>query len=346
MYHLNTLTKRRYLLETLFWSAIAIIWYQNLLFRCIKGQDYVVSKTIFYCLIIGFISLGLLITWKYRRNGLNLCFHVTMPLEIYTLIVYYPYMPVWTGWAVAAAGVFSILYCAVILTRPIKKQVQKKAVFRKRIRRALLGARFIAVICFALPCLYLTANTILGGFLFSPSITAESKDFLQKSTIISHMDTISHLSKNTWSLLSTEKKLNTLQTVANMEAYSLGLPHELNVRLGLLSEQTLACYDDNTHRITINIDHFEADEADEILNSVCHEAFHAYQHRLCDIYDSLDDNDKKLLAFYHVPYYKQEFSNYIPGDGNATDYYLQWCERDARAYAKEAVAKYYSKINF
>lgn len=96
--------------------------------------------------------------------------------------------------------------------------------------------------------------------------------------------------------------------------------------------------------ITINIDHLEVDPAHDILDSLCHEARHAYQHRLCDVYDSVSEEQRELLVFYNVQMYKQEFSNYVNGKEDAFGYYYQWCESDARAYAREAVIDYYSKI--
>ena len=62
----------------------------------------------------------------------------------------------------------------------------------------------------------------------------------------------------------------------------------------------MACYKDRTHVITINIDHLEVDQAHDILDSLCHEARHAYQHRLCDVYDSISEEQRELLVFYNI----------------------------------------------
>ncbi len=50
-------------------------------------------------------------------------------------------------------------------------------------------------------------------------------------------------------------KLDTFQTVANIEAHYLGLPNELNVGAANLDEDTLACCDDSTYTISIDINH-------------------------------------------------------------------------------------------
>ena len=126
-------------------------------------------------------------------------------------------------------------------------------------------------------------------------------------------------------------------------SHYLGLPHELNVRLGPLQEDNLANYDDKTHVITVNIDHIEYDPPETILDSVCHECFHAHQRRACDAYETIPAEYKGLLEFYNVQVYSEEFSNYI-GD-NSEEYYYQLVERHARAYGAASVKDYYDNIN-
>lgn len=192
--------------------------------------------------------------------------------------------------------------------------------------------------------LVLGVSSLLGILCFSPSAEPAKRSNSEVVTIANNIEVVSQLEEEKWSTLSTAEKLDTLQTVANIEVYYLGLPHELNVIAEPLSENTLACYNDRTHVITINIDHLESDSAHDILDSICHEARHSYQHRLCDVFDSVSDEQKELLVFYNVQMYKQEFSSYVDGKDDATGYYFQWCESDARSYAREAVIDYYSKI--
>lgn len=341
----NTMSKGYYVFEHIFWSAIAMIWYRNLLFRSIGGMSYSSSRTVLWSVLLVAVVLGVLISWKRRRNNLSLFVNVATPFEIYTLITYAHNFSAIVWIATFIAVLLSGLYTFLLLTQQIKNRTRKRAIIKKRILRASLGSRTIIACCFLSLILCLGVNAVFGGFIFSPSVAAENKNAQEEITTANNIDMISQLDENAWSSLSTEEKLNTLQTVANIEAYYLGLPHELNVTLGSLSESTLACYDDRTHMITLNIDHFDSDSASEVLDSVCHEAFHAYQHRLCDVYDNTDDEYKGLMTFYDIQHYKQEFSNYVNGKDNALEYYFQWCEIDARAYARDAVADYHTKIN-
>lgn len=158
------------------------------------------------------------------------------------------------------------------------------------------------------------------------------------------MDTVLNLQEEKWETLSTDEKLSTIQTIANIEANFFGLPHELTVKLKTLGENTIAHYNDLNHSITLNIDYFDSYSASETLESLCHEAFHAYQHRLCDAYDSVDDASRNLLVFQYIQQYKNEFDNYIRGKDDFGSYYALTCESSAREYAEDGVEKYYNYI--
>lgn len=337
----NTMSKGVYLFENVFWSAIAMIWYRCLLFRCVNGMSYFNSAMTLWALTVTSVPLGMWITWGKRRNRLNIFVNVSTPFVIYTLIAYFHNFPalVWTVGAVAA--VLAAVYSALTLTWRIRDRADKGAVIVRRIIRSALGARTIVTCCMSLLILCLGVGTIFGGFLFSPNVRAERKSAGEEMTAWDHIEVVSRLDEEVWAGLSTREKLDTLQTVANIEAYDLGLPHELNVRLDNLPETTLARYDDRTRIIAIDIDHFDSDPAKEVLDSVCHEAYHAYQHRLCDAYDSVDEACKGLAAFCDVTYYKQEFSR----PAGREDYDWQQCEVNARHYARAAVETYYIKIN-
>lgn len=152
------------------------------------------------------------------------------------------------------------------------------------------------------------------------------------------------LREEEWSRLTTQEKLDTLQTVANIEAHYLGLPNELNVGIANLGEYTFACYNDSTRTISIDLNHLENDSVYDVLDSCCHEAYHSYQHRLVEAYNAADENLKGLRIYKSATQYGQEFNNYIDGDYDFCLYYYQNCEMDARDYAEEAVSDYYRRI--
>ena len=152
------------------------------------------------------------------------------------------------------------------------------------------------------------------------------------------------LQNEKWIELDVEEKLDVMQTIANIEASYLGLPNELNVSVANLQENRLGSYSDGIRTIYIDLSHLESASAREVLNTCAHEAYHSYQHRLIDAYNSTDENVKNLMLYKKAVTYQAEFENYVDGTQDFDLYYGQSCEADARKYAKSAVEDYYNKI--
>ena len=340
----NTISKWGYIFDHIFWGVLSMVWFNNILFRNVDGLTFNQSRLFLLLALIVSATLGIVFTWEKRRNNLSLFVNIIMPYELYSFISYRHTAPV-LMWSLAALSLLlSITYMVLIFKPNIRATARKKAIIRTRLIKSFLGTQTVGACCMTVMILVLGVSSFFGILCFSPSEEPAKRSNSEAVTIANNIEVVSQLEEDKWSTLSTAEKLNTLQTVANIEVYYLGLPHELNVIAGPLSENTLACYNDRTHVITINIDHLESDSAHDILDSVCHEARHAYQHRLCDVYDSVSDEQKELLVFYNVQMYKQEFSSYVDGKDDAIGYYFQWCESDSRSYAREAVIDYYSKI--
>lgn len=340
----NTMSKAGYVFDHIFWGIISMIWFNNILFRSIEGLTFNQSRIFLWFALALSVAAGIAFTWKKRRNNLSLFVNIIMPYELYSLISYRHTAPVLAWSLVAVSLLLSITYVVLILKPKIRAKARKEAIIRARLIRSFLGSRTVTACCLSVMILVLGVSSFFGILCFSPSTNPTKRTSSQEVTIANNLKVVSQLEEEKWSILSTAEKLNTLQTVANIEVYYLGLPHELNVIIGPLPENTLACYNDRTHEITISIDHLEADSAHDTLDSLCHEARHAYQHRLCDVYDSVSDEQRELLVFYNIQMFKQEFSSYVDGKEDALGYYFQWCESDARSYAQESVIDYYSKI--
>lgn len=339
----NTMSKGYYLFEHISWGIISLIWFNNILFRNIEGLTYDQSRHFLWCAIVFSITVGVVITWKKRRNNLSLFVNVIIPYELYSIIAYFHTASILMWTLIALSLLLSIMYVILVLKPKIRAKARRKAVIKARLTKSFLGTRTVSACCLSIMVLVLGVSSFFGVLFFSPSENPVKMSSGEEVTIANNIEIVSLLEEEKWGTQSTPEKLNVLQTVANIEAYYLGLPHELNVIAGALPENVMACYNDKTHVITINIDHLEVDPAHDILDSLCHEARHAYQHRLCDVYDSVSEEQRELLVFYNVQMYKQEFSNYVNGKEDAFGYYYQWCESDARAYAREAVIDYYSK---
>ena len=182
--------------------------------------------------------------------------------------------------------------------------------------------------------------------------------FIKPSLMIPNMDTkskqvnspsyrneiIALLQDDIWENMTNDDKLDTLQKIANMEQYYLGIPYEIQICADHMQENTLGCYAHAKHQIMINIDSLNSDSSWELLDTICHECYHSYQHCLVDLASSVDNDYKNLLAFRRAHHYAEEWLNYKDGSDNYEEYSEQYLESDAREYAEWAVDAYYNEM--
>lgn len=98
-------------------------------------------------------------------------------------------------------------------------------------------------------------------------------------------------------------------------------------------------YSENFHEIVA--DYKYADNRDHMLNLICHECYHYFQHRLLN-----KEKDKhELVSEEKLHKYKKEFADYIDIDEDFEGYYNQQSEIDAREYAERMQNVYLRYIN-
>lgn len=337
----NKLSKIELIVATIQWSIWIMIFYRNIIFRTIHGLSLAWSRGILWAMILVFIPLGTLVSWNRCRNRISVATTVSFPFILYTLISYWKSIHVLFYVFISIGSILSIAYLVLLWSR--NGNNRSKARIKRRLWKSFISVRNINVTCLVLIPIILGVGLLFrGGYVSANTRPAYSGD---ENKLANNIEIVSKLDKDIWPTLSTKEKLEVLQTVANIEARYLGLPHELNVQLGALPEDNLASYDDASHIVTVNVDHIEFSPPDEILDSVCHECYHAHQRRACDAYDTMDDEYKALLEFYNLQVYEREFSDYVDGEENEEEYYNQLVERHARSYAAMSVEDYYEHIN-
>lgn len=341
----NTLTKGAFIFDHLVWGGISLLWFNRTLFRVIEGTTFHQSRLLLLCGLAISIVLGVAITWEKRRNYVSLLVNLLIPYEVYTLVVYWHTSPTLFWGLLALALLLSVIYVALVFEPKIKTPAKTNTIIRARLKRAFFGTRTLVAGCLSVFLFVLWLSSTFGILVFAPSVEpSKSTRGGDVGKIENHIEVIQQLKEERWVTLSNKEKLNILQVIADTEANRLGLPHELNVIAGALSEnqseKELASYNDRTHVITIDIAHLETSPALEILNSVCHEARHSYQHALCKVYENLEEDQKDLALFKMIPAYEHDFSRYIEGKDAPIRYYYQWVEIDARSYADDAVDEY------
>lgn len=340
----SSMSLGRYLLDCLFYMAIAMIWYKNLLFRCLPGRTCDESKTVLWVMIGLSILICAFALNRSMRTGWTVTTALVVPFGLYTVLTYIKTVGNWMLIVLASAVTLSVIYTALIMKRKIKKRRTKVKVIKRRLHRCCVASQSIVAIALLMVMGTIGVQGVFGDSIWNSSISATASNQNEPQTIGNNIDTILLLQEEEWANLTTQEKLDTLQTVANIEAYYLGLPNELNVGAANLGKYTRACYNDRTYTISIDLNHLENDSVYDVLDSCCHEAYHSYQHRLVDAYNAADENFKGLRIYRPAARYGLEFSNYTDGDYDFCSYYYQDCEMDARDYAEDAVCDYYNRI--
>ena len=342
----NTLTCAEFVLGHIVLAVPVLFAYKSLLLRSLEGYTLRQSQVCLVLLLAGYSLIGALIQMEDRRNESRIVYDLIAAVGIYTAIAYYSVWPalVWIVLGISAAT--SLLGAGIIIGRGNRGKSKKtyKILFRwiwqvARLLYAIFSLGFIMILAvFVVPVL-------IGNMLmWSATVPADSK-VVENYTLEKSMDTVLQLwDEESWAALPMQKQLDVLQTVANIETRYLGLPHELNVGTASTEEDVRGYYVDATHEIVISIDAMQDEPPQELLETVCHEAYHGYEHSLVAAAEGLDEETMNLRWFRKIDSYAKEFQNYKDGTDDWFGYYGQVCEEDARSYAEEAVQDYYSRM--
>ena len=323
-------------------SIMALLWYRWVLFKALFRLTTNTSYLLLAFSLAATLLLFGLVFFKERRNKFTLVAASVLPLGIYTFLAYWKlyggfYKIVILLFVLAMAG-----YFIYVFTRRISNPAKKKMLMKKRIRFCMdkAFAGFVFLMAFGL--LPILKSAYFTGAVLNSSVAAE-KGSGQRELQETDQKALELLSPESWSALSLQEKLDVLQIVANTEARYLGVSNELNVVGSNLDEHTIASYDDGTHTIRVNMTSLETASPSEMVVSICHEAYHSYEHRLADIYDHLDEEDKKLMWYRKASEYADNSKDYVRSNENVVGYYMQPLEADAREYSNQASLYYLPK---
>lgn len=151
------------------------------------------------------------------------------------------------------------------------------------------------------------------------------------------------VSLSNWDNLNIDERFEVLCEVGVREEKNLGIENYAEIRIsnGKIDTYTLAYYYDSEKLIKINVDQLNSGTAEEAVNTIIHEVFHAYQHY---VVDSLDfDSDFVKNSYYYADARKWKFNmnHYNSGTSDFSLYENQPLEADARAYAEQRTSAYF-----
>ena len=340
----NSIGKIDFITEHIFWAALSWIWYKNILFRCIPSHSLTESRIILLSVIVISCIMGIIFQMGNDRNGISVFFNLVFAYGIYTVIAYMNIRFRLVVICFVISAVLSIVYAVLILSRIIKnRKCIYRIILKRTIQAGVISKKLISS-GLAIIMAIIGVNALFGSSILKPDVRPSTPNNISDQTISNNIDKVLLLQDDIWAELTMRERLNVLQTIANIEQRYLGLPNELNVCAANLDEGTLGYYSDNTHEIVVSMDSLIYDSSWDVLDTVCHEAYHSYQHRIVEALYGADDKSRNLKLFRKAYSYANEFENYINGEADFCSYYFQDCEYDAREYAESAVNDYYWKI--
>lgn len=346
MHEKNTLSKKSYIFWLLLIGTALLVSYRKNVFIALEATSFKASAIALWVLFFGVYALGIASCIERMRNRFTLVLNAIVPFEIYLLWSYYPYMK-------AGIRTMSILTIAVALFHLVvlvsfhfldnRKGIEE---LKKTLQRAIAGSLAIVSICLVGFTAIIWVGTYFGYTPVGSNVPADSGEIHMEYNIGAKIETVNNFKEEIWCKLPIGKKTDTLQTAANIERNNIRLPHELRVLFDFLPDNVIACYRHNTRSITVNIKHLITMEGSQLLEAICHEAYHAYQHNLCEVLDKVDDEYGCLQLFNSVHEYRKEFSQYTSGSENMAEYYYQQCEIDSRSYAAARKEAYFETMKY
>lgn len=337
----STMTMAEYR-SSIFWKVvIGFVWYKGLLFRTLLPLGTRASLVVLAGVLVGVAFLFALV-FNGWRNGWMSTAAVSIPLGLYTAIVYWRTIELVGAACLLSAIALSVAYSVRLMTARIKRK-NRRRIRQNRALRCLYVSTCIWTACMAVLMISIGWYRFFGTSFMATSVPPVADDV--GDTMSDHQEEILKLQPEVWAQQNTKQRLDILQTVCNIEVAYLGLTTPVTVEAELLPEILAGAYADETRLVQIDLDHLERDSVKSVLKTVLHEVHHSYEYRLADAYQSASPEDQQLLLFRAASQYTYETKHYIDADDDYWGYASQVLELDSDLYAEFRAEEYYERID-
>lgn len=236
----------------------------------------------------------------------------------------------------------------------IKRSAATAKNSRKKVKRKKSSAAKISAVLIAFSLIFCVVANNLDtakyvfhevtsnvASIFSGADTADNSDLSEEA----YSETLYNIKPEIWEMLSYDERLWTIENLKNIELNYLGVSKDILLVITELEDSTLGEYSDNI--IKIDEYYFNNSPIEEIVETVCHECRHAYQHACIEAYYDADESFQDLYMFTSTKIYADNWFNYIEydaGKDNYDEYYNQPIESDSFSYASQRAQVYYSEL--
>lgn len=229
MRDVQSMSKIWYLLENAFWCYLGIRVYKIYVFKNLLNFDYETSNRFLYIMVFVCALIGVLLTFKYRRNSINTAVNVLSGITLYTFIAYFCELGVFIILMVLLGVIGSVVYIIMTQKYSKSKESEKNKYFNKK-RFSILGARTIITVCSSIVAFFLAATAATGMYLYRPSVEVndDSSGFIDY--IDENSDFFDLLEESKWQTLTNNQKIDVLQMICNAERIRLGVQTSIRIK--------------------------------------------------------------------------------------------------------------------
>ena len=293
--------------------------------------------------------VGIILTYDRRRNLFSVFINVIAPVVI-LISVLCSGVHIWLWIAFAVCTVFLSLgytYMVYMHHPKVRDRYTRKRIADSCRRRSILGIRTIITLLLIVLVIVAAVTRVDSASDMTESYNKSVCDF-SEYTIESQRRLLDDLRNDKWNDLLFSEKINVLNTVKYIELNDLGVDHDIQLICKDLGEHMQGCYEEHTHTIYLNETFLDSIGSAGWVDTICHEIWHAKEHQLCRLYETMPEQYRNMPEFKNVPTYQYEFANYISGDTNdqkqVEAYENQMVEYEARQYAEGRILKYFEFI--
>lgn len=287
-------------------------------------------KMLMGCLVI-FTITGVLLTRSNDRYYINILINLILGTGTYTMLMFMYSRQFF----VVGYGAFLLIILVTLIHSIAVAVVNRHKVSARRIVKAsMLGNRKLSAFILAGLLLFSPIYILSGRISTEPEAAGESA--MSETQDLNRLAVA--MNDTTWNERSMKERADAVQTLVCVICGELGVEDYPAVKVEKMNENTYALYRETKNEITVNTKVLNG-KPEDIIETVSHETYHKYQHKIVALYNSMDSEEKKLVLFDKAREYYSELGNYVSGEKDFKKYKNQALESDAREFAKQEKEK-------
>lgn len=339
--------------STLFFCLLYLFYFYSVFSPYVTRLRFSSVKEFNFITIFSFASC--FIAFSRTRHIVTMITAVVFPFCIFTLINLRSLFQGLTSMAILMIASMAAV-CFIIIRKDYSMSSGKGFRFSNRtLKKCVIAVQMVFTLIMSL-CIMtvVVTNVIVFHKNSSTDVSMEEQQAMEEvRTYDLSVYTTDNFSKElesfnakNWSELTMSERLQLLQLIANIEANSMGIAQPFVVKSDNLVQKdkdiyTTGCYQSKYNTIYIDNYYLEAEESYWVLQTICHECYHGWQHSLVKLYFEAGEDCKQLRIFSDVREYIDNMKSYDEALQNFDQYYNLKLESMARSYGEDRAKDYY-----